>query len=102
MYQYQGDQAGRDWVFRYDYIRDPRDHHPASHLQVRGALHTPVLPADKPLERVHFPTRRMSIEAIVRLLIQEFGVPPKRNDTFWRPLLTESTRLFYEIAHETL
>ena len=101
-YQYQLDKAGENWTFRYDYIRDPNNEYPASHVQIRGTLTADVLDQGRTLERVHFPTRRMSIESIIRLLIQDFKVPPKTDASFWRPLLEESLRSFHEIAHETL
>ena len=37
-YQYQCDDIGSRWIFRYDYVREPKDQHPATHLQVRGQL----------------------------------------------------------------
>ncbi len=66
-YQYQVDPEGNRWVFRYDYRRDPQDQHPATHLQVRGTLTESVTPYRGLLGRTHFPTGRVSIEAVVRL-----------------------------------
>jgi len=54
---------------------------------------------DRPLERVHFPTGRFSIEGIVRLLAEEFDVPTNRDAAIWRPVLAASEREFLEIAH---
>lgn len=102
-YQYQSDDMGKHWIFRYDYVRDnPNNPHPESHLHVQGDLHADgALPKGKPLGRVHFPSRRMPIEAVIRLLIREFGVPARTKDEFWEPLLAESEDPFREIAHET-
>ncbi len=55
-YQYQMDREGEHWVFRYDYLRNPPDPHPAAHLQVHGNLAEDCLPAEVSLARVHFPT----------------------------------------------
>jgi len=102
-YQYQVDPDGKQWIFRYDYARDPKNVHPAAHLQINGSrLNVDgILPADRPLGRVHFPTDRFSIESVIRLLIIEFGVPSKTDSEYWRPLLRESEVTFQKIAHRS-
>lgn len=52
-------------------------------------------------QRIHFPTRRVSLEAVIRLLIQEFKVPPRKPAEFWRSLLSESEAIFLDIAHQS-
>lgn len=48
-FQYQVDEAGDDWIVRYDYLREPdEDPHPTAHLQIRGELHADVLSPDRP------------------------------------------------------
>jgi len=101
-YQYQVDPDGNRWVFRYDYHRDPGGRHPPAHLQVRGDLREPVAPYRGLLERTHFPTGRVSIEAVIRLLVEQFGVPPASVPEMWRRVLAESERLFEDIAHRPL
>jgi hypothetical protein len=101
-YQYQLDQQGDRWVFRYDYLRFPPAPHPASHFQIRGQLTEPCLPEGQPLERIHFPVGRLSLEAVIRLLIDQFGVPSREQPDVWRPVLAETERLFLEIAHRAL
>ena len=54
-FQYQLDPGGDEWIFRYDYLRNPPEPYPASHLQIRGML---IGLRDLNLERVHFPTQR--------------------------------------------
>jgi hypothetical protein len=49
---------------------------------------------------VHFPTRRMSIESVLRLLITQYHVPPNSGAEIWRPMLAEAEHMFQEIAHE--
>jgi len=100
-YQYQLDREGKRWVFRYDYRRDPQDQHPATHLQVRGTLLEPVQAYRGALERTHFPTGRVSIEAVIRLLVEQFGVLPAASEV-WRRVLTETERAFEAIAHRPL
>lgn len=99
--QYQADRDGRDWLFRYDYLREPGpDPHPTAHLQVHADLRTgQVLPPTTPLERVHFPTGRISMEAVIRLLIEEFGVPAREPTEVWRAALAESEQAFLGVAH---
>lgn len=101
-YQYQLDREGDRWVFRYDYLRSPPDAHPAAHVQVRGTLVEDCLSEDTSLERVHFPTARVSLEAVIRLLAEQFGTPCHREPELWRPVLAETERAFVEIAHRPL
>lgn len=101
-FQYQLDRAGDRWVFRYDYLRQPPAPHPAMHLQIRGTLTEQCLPGDVLLERVHFPTQRISLEAVIRLLIEQFRVPTNQHAEIWRPVLAESEAAFLEIAHRTI
>jgi hypothetical protein len=102
--QYQEDEAGDRWVFRYDYLREQEETpHPQAHLQIRGTLtEEGVLPAHQPLERVHFATGRFSLEAALRLLADQFGVPCNSQPEVWRAALAESERAFLEIAHQPL
>ena len=101
-YQYQADRDGTDWMFRYDFLRDPPGPHPASHLQLNAALAEGWLPDCVPLSRIHFPTDRISFEAVIRLLIDQFGVPTSESADVWRPLLAESESLFLGIRHRSL
>jgi hypothetical protein len=101
-YQYQADRDGADWMFRYDFLRNPPEPHPASHLQLNAALAQGWLPDGMPLSRVHFPTDRISFEAVIRLLIDQFAVPSNGSADVWRPLLAESEALFLGIRHRSL
>ncbi len=100
--QYQMDETGDRWIFRYDYVREPPEPHPSAHIHVRGSLIEPCLAAKQSLEDVHFPTNRVSIESVIRLLIEQFAVPPNNAPEIWRPLLAESEALFMQIAHKAL
>lgn len=103
-FQYQADEAGKRWIIRYDYLREPGpDAHPQAHLQLRGSLAEPaVLPAGRPLERIHFPTGRVSVEGMIRLLADQFGVACNQPAEVGRPVLTEAEQTFLEIAHRPL
>lgn len=100
-FQYQADQDGDEEMWRYDYLRQPGgDPHPQAHLNIHGTLnHHPL---GRSLEKIHFPTNRISIEAVIRLLIEQFGVPTKHEASVWRPVLTCSEQAFAEIAHRPL
>lgn len=99
-FQHQLDEEGHEWTFRYDYLREPGpDPHPTAHLQVNGKLPSDVLPAGMPLGRIHFPTGRVALEGIIRLLTEQFGVPAREPSDVWRAALAESERAFLEIAH---
>jgi hypothetical protein len=102
-YQYQVDEDGHRWAFRYDYLRAPLDEHPASHLQLRGNLYEDGLRMHRGLlERTHFPTGRISLEAVLRLLMVQFQVSANTLPEVWRPILAESEAIFERIAHRPL
>jgi len=95
--EYRDDKAS--WIFRYDYLRQPPEREPGAHLQVNGSLERAVLPSSKPLGRVRFPTMRVSLEAIIRLLVEEFGVPCNESEDVWRPALESTERAFLAVQH---
>ena len=101
-YQYQADREGNGWLFRYDYLRSPRHSHPAAHLQVRAIPREPGRSIGAPLERIHFPTGRVSLEAVIRLLAEQFQVPCAYPPEIWRPVLALSERQFLAAAHQPL
>jgi hypothetical protein len=101
-FQYQLDSKGERWIFRYDYVREPPAPHPAMHLQIRGTLKERRRPDEPALERIHFPTHRVSLEAVIRLLIEQFGTPAREPPEVWRALLAQTEAAFLAIAHRTL
>jgi hypothetical protein len=101
-FQYQLDKDGDAWVFRYDYARESPNQHPSNHLHIRGKLTENCLAEKQLLEDIHFSTDRVSFESIIRLLIEQFGIVPNSPQEIWRPMLTESERLFKDIAHKFL
>jgi len=99
VYQYARDEAQRDWLFRYDYARIPPNHYPGAHLQVRGTPPAADWLTGNSLDRIHFPTHRVSLEAVPRLLIEDFGVPAAKPEPYWRAVLATSEDEFRKIAH---
>lgn len=100
VFQYLWEDDDRAEVFRYDYGRAQRDAHPSAHLNVHGELDArDALPAGQPLKAVHFPTGRTSLEAVIRLLIEEFKIEANEVPETWRAALTTSEAQFWEIAH---
>ncbi len=103
LFQYQLDEDAECWVFRYDYLRNPADQHPASHVQIRGTLtETAVVPVRGPLSRVHFPTGRIGLEAVIRLLVEQFGVSTNEPPEVWRPVLAVTEMAFLRIARRSI
>lgn len=99
--QYIRDAHNEDsWVFRYEYFRLAPNRYAPGHLHIRGSAHEPCLPTKGKLEDVHFPTGRVTLEAIIRMLVDDFGVPSKEDDTIWRPLLHETEQAFIAVARQ--
>jgi hypothetical protein len=104
-YQAKAEPGTDDWLFRYDYIRDATEArpHPQAHVQVRALAVVPeMIPANRTLERIHFPTRRIPIEGVIRLLAEErqFGIPTATKPPVWRAMLSAAESAFLKIAHE--
>jgi hypothetical protein len=95
-FQYQLDAAGSQWVFRYEYDRNPKGPHPQTHFHIRGQLTESALRADDTLQHIHFPATRVSLEAVIRSLIDEFHVRPVTPQSVWRKILTQTERDFIE------
>ncbi|MGC9538017.1 hypothetical protein [Streptomyces sp. UG1] len=100
--QYQWTDGDRSEVFRYDYAYEAEGQHPAAHLNIHALLRQPddLGSSEWPLERVHFPTGRTSLEQVLRLLAQGFGVATAKSIEVWEPVLAEAERMFYEVAHQ--
>lgn len=97
-YQYQMEREDNHrWIFRYDYLlnQSPDSQYPPCHLQLNAKF-----PADVGLHRdmhkIHFPVNAISLEAVIRLLAEEFHVPCNKPATVWRHVLTESDILRHQ------
>ena len=77
-----------------------RRSHPVA-VQINAGFRGQAVPAVD-LHRVHFPTGRMPLEGVIRLLADQFGVPCAEDASTWRPVLAETERAFLDIAHMPL
>ena len=97
--QYQRGPTDDSWVFRYEYSRLATNHYAPGHFHVRAVPIEPVA-LSRNLEDVHFPTGRVTLESIIRLLIDDFGIAAAEPEEVWRPLLFETETAFLTIARQ--
>jgi hypothetical protein len=67
------------------------------HLHVSASLRAQVNARDSrdiDLDRLHLPTDRVTFEAVIRMLISEFGIAPRRKD--WQATLDRTEAMFRE------
>ncbi|MEU0936092.1 hypothetical protein [Embleya sp. NPDC005971] len=96
-FQYQWEEDRSSAVFRYDYSRASIHVHPAAHVNIHGSFDAA---GPQPLERIHFPTGRTSLEQVLRLLIQGFKVPAATPSDVWLPALASAEARFAEVANQ--
>jgi hypothetical protein len=97
-----GQNLEDDWLIRYDYVperaeRDPEYKYPIGHVHFNGyseSYEAFEMDDKKPLHKLHFPTRRVSLEDFIEHLIIEMGVPTKRGQEKALELLAESRKRF--------
>jgi hypothetical protein len=66
---------------------------------VRGDfLEASAIPAGTDLKDIHFPAERVSLEAVIRLLADQFGTPCHEAPEVWRPVLAASERETHQTA----
>lgn len=92
-YQACGDLDDPKPVFVYEYIRDAPSPYPRCHLHVHAAPDDYA--GSKGFQRLHLPTRRISLEQVVWHLINEHDVKPRRSD--WHEVLWRHEQWFREI-----
>ena len=87
-----GPDLASDWYFRFEYkSREVLDSwHPQSHLHLPVLLNCGTKRMD--LSRVHVPTGQVTLEEIIRFLIQELGVKARVKD--WDSALRISEEKF--------
>lgn len=102
-FQYATGEGKDDWVFRYDFLRSPKNRYPAAHLQINGDV-LPGVPnrPERHLPDIHFPVGRPTLEGVIRLLIDQLGVTSNEPASVWRPVLAVTERSFLDNAHQPL
>lgn len=79
-----------DHIFRWEYLRNPPGPHvPSAHLHVYAG----------DLDRIHFPTRRLSLEQILWLTIDAWQVTPR--DENWYDILKAGHQEFLRRTRAT-
>lgn len=93
--------ADNDWLVRYDYVPEeassPGYRYPVAHVHFNGyseKYERLAIPGKKPLEKLHFPTRRISLEDFIEHLIIEFAVPTRSDPEEALELLSDSREGF--------
>ena len=89
-----GPSLDSDWYFRFEYkAREvERSLHPRHHLHLPLSLECGTKRID--LSRIHIPTGRVTMEELIRFLIEELGIKPKARD--WDSILRRSEETFRE------
>ena len=98
MYQYRLlDRDERELLVYHwqpgDAYRGPDD----PHLHVSASLSAQISAIDRQsidLDKLHLTTGRVSLASVVRMLITEFGIAPRRHD--WAEVLDRAERVFQE------
>lgn len=86
-----GELLGFHWQPGSTYRGPDRPHlHVSAQLPIRTDAHGGA--RNQPLHRLHIPTRQVTLESVVRMLIDDFGVQPVRAD--WDRRLTDSEQVF--------
>jgi hypothetical protein len=76
-YWYQADESEHSWIFRYEYQREPvlPYRYPRSHIHINATPAT--YRGAKAFPELHLPAgTRVTIESVLRHLIEEHDVPP--------------------------
>jgi hypothetical protein len=85
---YQLDVQGHQQLFRFDYEKEISNQYPSSHVHVYGKWEVPEIEKERPLSKVHIPVLRSSIEASIRLIVEEFGTTTNEPDALvWQEIL---------------
>ncbi len=101
-YQCDEDRHSNRFIFRYDYNIEPEDEsHPAAHLQINGEFNEKNVTSKK-LEDIRFPVVRPSVESLILLLIDGFGLKANDQTGEWRKILEYSENTFREYQAKKL
>lgn len=99
-YTYETSQTRDDWIFRYEYLREPGDDYPypLAHAHFNG---TPEKYAGgKSFPALHLPTGRVTVEDVLRHLVVEHEIGPISDS--WEQTLKETKESFEEIQRKRI
>lgn len=90
----RGPEQDDPWVFRFEYISRELQalFHPRHHLHVPTKLILPHSNREIDLAKVHIPTGWVTVEELVRFLVQGLGVRSRKSN--WDRLCRESEETF--------
>lgn len=99
-YVYQATLEDESWIFRYEYQREPPDgyRYPRAHLHVNASPAGYAAPKSFP--QLHLPTRRVTVESVVRHLLDEHAIRAISPD--WQDVLGAAELAFEEIQQKRL
>ena len=84
------------WIFRYEYIREPKAPFPYPNCHIHVNARPPSYGGAKPFNRLHLPAgERVTIEDVVRHIVVEHGIGPI--SPRWEQQLSETETSFREI-----
>ncbi len=97
-----GEDVDNQWIVRYDYDPEeganPTYQYPIAHMHVNAtSTHYEEYAArhdNRSFEDIHLPTRRLSVEAFIELLIVQFHAPCSMNKPDAIKFLRESWEIF--------
>lgn len=101
-----GENLDEGWLVRYDYVpemterdKEKKYEYPVGHVHFNGhseAYDAFEMEGKKQLDRLHFPTKRISLEDFIEHLVVEMGVSTKFGKDGARRVLAESRKRFQQ------
>lgn len=104
-YQYSygfGEPYKEKWIARWDYVPEeeekPEYSYPVAHVHFNGTSsgYGEFGGKDKPLHKLHFPTKRIALENFLEHLVVELNVPAKGGERKALDLFRDSYEGFHE------
>jgi hypothetical protein len=89
-YRWQADEDDGTWLVRWDYRRDGGP----PHLHLHG---DPASWSSGSFHKLHFPTRRVPIEDVIRFLITDERVSVEPRSEHWEDVLDAASTIFEQI-----
>ncbi len=83
-YEYRLEDAGTREILAFHWHTEGVSHVTEPHLHLSAAVAPAALPE---LVRAHLPTGAVELRAVIRSLLRDFGIEPKRGD--WQRILAE-------------